>query len=82
MTFTHYSATINLPGHTFPLFGVIDVRNMLLLANNGRTPSEERAAELAGEAARIRSELEAGRVVATRSATIQPITAEEYERAH
>jgi hypothetical protein len=80
-TYTHFSATIHLPGHYFPLVGPITETQLLTLANNGTTP---RAATLAltAEAERIRAGLLAGNTVATKTATIRPLTAEEYARTH
>jgi hypothetical protein len=80
--YTHFSARINLAGHIFPLYGKIDSDALLVLANSGTTPHGERIAKLAPEVARIRSALEAGSPVSTKSATISPLTAAEYERCH
>lgn len=70
--YTHFSATIHLPGHVFPLRGRIDnPASLLLLANNGTSPRTVTPA-LQSEANRIRHLLAQGQQVATKTATIRP----------
>lgn len=81
--FTHFIATIDIPGHEFPLYGEISEKSLLMLANNGTDPSSDKhREELKQEAERIGSALKAGQIAATKTATIKPLTKEEYDRTH
>lgn len=71
--FTSFSAQIDAHGEdAFPWEGQITTANLLVLVNGGDTPDAERAAELAGAVATLRSRLEAGEIVCTSTATIYP----------
>ena len=75
--YTHFQANIRLPGHIFPLYGVVDDASLLMLANNGTTPG--RVTELLeAEAERIGMLLRGGHTAVTRSADIVPLTTEQY----
>lgn len=75
---THYSAYIGGKLHmTFPLYGPINEASLLMLANNGTSPSRV-TPELTAEAERIRSGLARGEIVQTQTARIRGLTAEQY----
>ncbi|MDY3555284.1 hypothetical protein R5W24_004425 [Gemmata sp. JC717] len=76
--FTHFKATV--PVGYFPLYGELSESSLLVLANNGNTPTHPtRIAELQPEVDRLRSLLTAGKVATTKTATIEPLTREQYD---
>lgn len=77
MKYTHFKA--NVPSGYFPLYGAITPTSLLVLANNGTTPKNV-SEHLRQESERLRTELEAGREVITKTAVITPLTAAQYHR--
>jgi hypothetical protein len=76
-SYTHFAAST---AGAFPLYGEIDAAALLMLANNGSTPHVV-TSDIQAKANRLRECLTAGSTVTTASATIRPLTAEEYARA-
>jgi hypothetical protein len=81
-TYTHFSATINRPGHRFPLCGPITDARVGDLVNYGTTPGAAKAADpdFLARVAAMAARLRAGETVTVGPAVVTPVTAEEYER--
>jgi hypothetical protein len=70
-TFTRYTASIDIPGHTFPLEGPLTLDQCVMLAAGGNTVREP-SPELVERATDLLTRLREGRVVQVARAVVTP----------